>query len=217
MNLFTGKRLKYLIGSDSVPMMQYPGYSVEVGYDCYDRPYGPAIKYCNLFDENNTGSYGPYLNTSDTAAQYQEGQIDPKGLGWHKNLEDQFNKALSAGFRFLELDNPDAYDLEDVIKVIDWARSLGFRIIAKNPGICTGDKEQYVSKTEAIIVERDAGSPTDMEGLRDSPSKVVWFVSFGDGLSWAKKTASEINKKGLANMFVSYSEKGEYEVSEDIE
>ena len=36
------------------------------------------IAYCNLFNERR---YGPYLNNSDTAKQYNEGQIDPQGAG----------------------------------------------------------------------------------------------------------------------------------------
>ena len=82
---------------------------------------GIAIAYCNLFDEENTGKYGPYLHTSDTAEQYGEGQIDPKGPGWEKNLRQQFQRRKRQGFSYIELDNPDAYSVEDVLGAIDLA------------------------------------------------------------------------------------------------
>jgi len=31
---------------------------------------GVSIAYCNLFDETNSRRYGPYLQTSDTAVEY---------------------------------------------------------------------------------------------------------------------------------------------------
>ena len=100
--------------------------------------HGVSIAYCNLFDEHNTGHYGPYLHSSDTAAEYNEGQIDPRGPGWEKNLREQFERRRNQGFEYIELDNPDAYSIKDVIGAIDLAASYGLKVIAKNPGLMEG-------------------------------------------------------------------------------
>jgi hypothetical protein len=129
-----GKPLRYLIGTEA----SGPGRDdvvTEVSYDT-DQPaiHGISIAYCNLFDEHNTGHYGPYLHSSDTAAEYNEGQIDPRGPGWEKNLREQFERRKHHGFEYVELDNSDAYSIEDVIGAIDLAASYGLKVIAKNPG-----------------------------------------------------------------------------------
>jgi len=62
------------------------GEIVEVGYDwSKPLPAGITIAYCNLFNEKYSeqskqlrDEYGPYLKTSDTAAEYGEGQIPSK-------------------------------------------------------------------------------------------------------------------------------------------
>lgn len=214
MNIFDGQRLKYLIGSNGVPT-QHKGYVVEVPYDCYDRPVGLSIKYCNLFDEKNTGKYGPYMHSSSTAREYDEGQISPQGEGWDRNIREQLEKALSSGFRYIELDNPDAYHLDkDIFPVIRKANEMGFGVIAKNPAICRGNKKAYIDMCEAIIVEKDCGTPEQHESIRGD--KTVWFVAFEDGRDWANLTAHHIHEKGYKNMFVSYSPRGEYVSSIDI-
>src|SRR5262245_57304809 len=74
-NPLEGKPLRYRIGTDEHSDGS-EGEIVEVSYNSTVKPQrGLAIKYVNLFDENNTGAYGPYLATSDTSAQYNEGQI----------------------------------------------------------------------------------------------------------------------------------------------
>ena len=76
-NALVGKPLRYLIGADGNHAGE-PGTITEVGYDAARKPrHGIGVKYANLFDEKNSGRYGPYLEPSDTAAQYSEGQIDP--------------------------------------------------------------------------------------------------------------------------------------------
>ena len=132
----------------------------EVAYSAAPVKRGISIAYCNLFDEHNTRRYGPYLRTSDTAAQYNEGQIDPRGPGWEKNLREQFDRRKKQGFEYIELDNPDAYSIKDVIGAI----------VEKGAG-GAGDMD---------ALRRKAGKP-------ELP---VWFVAFGSGRAWAGNVAS---------------------------
>ena len=210
-----GKPLRYLIGTDA----SGPGNEdvvTEVSYDTAEPArHGISIAYCNLFDEHNTGHYGPYLHSSDTAAEYNEGQIDPRGPGWEKNLREQFERRRSHGFEYVELDNPDAYSIKDVIGAIDLAASYGLKVIAKNPGLMEGADaaRAYVAHPNVygIIVERDAGGAGDMEALRrkaGKPALPVWFVAFGSGRAWATDIANAA--KHHRNMGVTYSSAGEY-------
>src|SRR3981081_890208 len=75
--------------------------------------------------------YAPYLKTSDTAEDYGEGQIDPRGPGWRRNLTEQFERRKKQGFEYVELDNPDAYAVADVVSAVDLAASHGLKVIAK--------------------------------------------------------------------------------------
>src|SRR6476659_5255542 len=97
-NPLEGKPLRNLIGIDFSGRSD-EGEITEVSYNT-TKPTacGISVQYCNLFDEENTGRYGPYLHTSDTAAQYGEGQIDPHGPGWEKNLREQFERRSKQGF-----------------------------------------------------------------------------------------------------------------------
>ena len=214
-----GKRLRYLIGTEA----SGPGRDDEVTEVSYSTTQparrGISIAYCNLFDEHNTGRYGPYLHTSDTAAEYNEGQIDPRGPGWEKNLREQFERRKKQGFEYIELDNPDAYSIKDVIGAIDLAASYGLKVIAKNPGLMEGGATAYVAHPNVygIIVERDAGGAGDMDALRrkaGKPTLPVWFVAFGVGRAWAGDVANAA--KHYPNMSVSYSSAGEYGNSIDI-
>jgi hypothetical protein len=214
-NPLEGKLLRYLIGTEG-PVSGSHDTVIEVAYDVGRPPAkGLAIAYCNLFDEENTGKYAPYLHTSDTAEQYSEGQIDPKGPGWEKNLREQFERGKRQGFTYIELDNPDAYAVEDVLGAIDLAATYGLRVIAKNPGLMDGDTTPYVAHPNVfgIIVEKDAG----MDALRNKagkPTLPVWFVAFGDGRTWADEiaTAAADHK----NMGVTYSSHGEYGNAIDV-
>ncbi len=197
----------------------------EPGYDAPRPNVGEAFAYVNLFDqrdsydkESNTGKYGPYLSATDTAEEYDEGVIDPEGDGWDRNLREQFQLRKEQGYRYVELDNPDAYKLPDVMQATALAETYGLGVIAKNAGLVKGGA-QWVAHPNVygIIIERDAGSPSEMDELRRAtgkPDLPCWFVSFGSGRSWANNMAAEA--KPYVNMFVTYSSRGEYGSSEDI-
>jgi hypothetical protein len=212
-NPFAGKRLAYLIGAEVFPASSRvrPPFIVETSYD---TNVGGHIAYCNLFDEKNSGKYAPYLHSSDTAAQYQEGQIDPKGEGFLRNLKDQLDRRQAwGGFTCVELDNPDAYDTKDVLNAYNYAMMRGFSIIAKNPGICQPDPVGMVahSSVVGIIVEKDCGDPKGMDLLRRKAGKPilpVWFVCFGSGKRWGASIAGDC--KLFVNMYATYSSQGEY-------
>jgi hypothetical protein len=206
MNL--NRPLKYLIGSNFEWFASDPKFIVECGYDGTKAD----IAYCNLFDEKNSGQYGPYKHDSDTAADYGEGEIDPSGPGWEKNLRTQFERRQRQRFRYIELDNPDAYSIDDILGAIDLASAYGLDVIAKNPGLLAGESAiQYVQKCKGIIVEKDAGTPDSMAALRHSDIP-VWFVAFGDGLSWIQNL--DVTKH--PNMYKSYSRHGEYTDYEEL-
>jgi hypothetical protein len=218
-NLLTGRPLRYLIGAST----SGPGRDDEVTVVSYSATEpvkrGISIAYCNLFDENNTGRFGPYLHTSDTAAQYNEGQIDPRGPGWEKNLREQFERRKKQGFEYIELDNPDAYSVKDVIGAIDLAATYGLKVIAKNPILMEGGATSYVAHRNVygVIVERGAGNPDNMDALRrkaGKPTLPIWFVAFGAGRAWAGSTANAA--KHYRYMGVTYSSAGEYGNAIDI-
>jgi hypothetical protein len=214
-----GKPLRYLIGTDA-PGDGRDGEIVECGYDVTRPPgRGIAVKYCNLFDEEASGKYGPYLHTSDTAAQYHEGQIDPRGEGWRRNLAEQLARACAQGFRIVELDNPDAYAVADVVGAVELAAGHGLDVIAKNPLLIDGDPVPYLAHpaVTGVIVERGAGNPADMHALRcraGKPALPVWFVSFGAGRAWAGDVARIA--RPFREMRVTHSSRGEYASSEDV-
>jgi hypothetical protein len=227
MNL-EGKALRYLIGGDD-NMAGQDDEVIEFSFDAEAPPKrGIGIKYCNLLDEKydakkKSGQYGPYAKPSDVAKGYGEGQIDPNGPGWMKNLTDQFGRAKSQGFQLVELDNPDSYDIKNVLQAIDLAASYGLAVIAKNPGLMEGSKAQqaYVGHKNVvgIIVEKDAGTPQEMDNLRravQKPSLPVWFVFFGKGK--AKTQADDVAQSAtpFKNMGVTYSTVGEYKNATDL-
>jgi hypothetical protein len=219
-----GKQLRYLIGGDDSAQGKVDEIT-ELGFDAEESPkHGIGIKYCNLFDEKydakkKTGNYGPYLGGTDVSGKYGEGQIDPAGAGWNKNLNEQFARAKAQGFTYIELDNPDAYAVKDVVGAVDRAETYGLKVVAKNPGLVEGDRKSYVAHRNVvgIIVEKDAGTPDEMDALRRSAGKAtlpVWFVAFGGGKAWADKTAQAAAK--YRNMGVTYSTKGEYANATDV-
>ena len=218
-NALTGRPLRYLIGAST----SGPGRDDDVTVVSYNATEpvrrGISIAYCNLFDERNTGKYGPYLHTSDTASQYNEGQIDPRGPGWEKNLREQFERRRKQGFAYIELDNPDAYAVNDVIGAIELAASYGLKVIAKNPALMERGAASYVAHPNVygVIVERGAGNPDDMDVLRKKagkPDLPVWFVAFGSGRAWAGSVANAA--KRYRGMGVTYSSAGEYGNAIDI-
>jgi hypothetical protein len=168
----------------------------------------------HLFDEENSGRFGPYLRTSDTAAQYGEGQIDAAGPDFEKNLREQFLRRKARGFQYIELDNSDAYRLKDVMRAIDLAASYGFKVIAKNPGLMAKeDSLAYIAHPSIVgmIVEKDAGDAMSMDLLRRQANRhtlPVWFVAFGGDRKWAENIAR--SAAGYNYMGVTYSSAGEY-------
>ena len=218
-NPLAGRRLRYLIGCDA-DVTGKDGEVFVVGYDV-DRPplYGIGVGYCNLFDENHTGKYGPYLHSSDTAARYREGQIDPRGPGFERNLREQLGRRKAQGFSYVELDNPDAYSIATSVRAIELARAYGLGVVAKNPGLMEGDASLILRQGNVYgaIVEQDAGDPHGMEKLRRAaarPALPVWFVSFGAGRGWAERVAADAAE--YSSMSVTYSSAGEYGNSIDV-
>ena len=215
----SGMLMDYLIGNSN-PQIGKSDRVTVVGYDIDFLPrYGIGAGYCNLFEEaGRTGKYGPYLDSSDTAHEYGEGQIDPEGSGWMLNLSSQFRRRQKSGFKYVELDNPDAYRTKYVNSAVSMASEYGLRVLAKNPGICE-NPVSYVSHQNiyGIIVERGAGTPSTMDALRTlagRPELPVWFVFFGSGKKVAEETARLA--KRYVNMSVTYSSLGEYGSSEDV-
>lgn len=219
-----GKPLRYLIGGDD-SVDGKDDEVIELSFDADAPPKrGIGIKYCNLLDENydankKTGKYAPYATASDVAKQYGEGQIDPNGPGWKKNLTDQFTRAKSQGFLYIELDNPDSYSIEPVLGAIDLAQTHGLKVIAKNPGLMDEDAKRYVAHPNVfgIIVEKDAGTPEQMDALRRAagkPTLPVWFVYFGKGKAQADAHAAAA--KSFKNIGVTYSTVGEYKNAADL-
>jgi hypothetical protein len=225
-NPLAGKKLRYKIGADS-PGKGTSGEIVEVGYD-WEKPLpeGISIAYCNLFNEKYSEQsrkereeYGPYLRGSDTAKDYGEGQIDPRGPGWRRNLVEQFERRREQGFEYIELDNPDAYSVADVVGAVEMAEQHGLKVIAKNPGLMEGDPLPYVGHRNVygIIVEKGAGDASAMDALRQragKPDLPVWFVFFDrrkgseGGKNAARQAASAAQR--FANMHVTHSPDGEY-------
>jgi hypothetical protein len=222
----SGKKLRYMIGAEN-PGKGRSGEILEVSYDwSKPLPAGITVAYCNLFNEkyseqneNQRVAYGPYLKTSDTAQEYGEGQIDPRGPGWRRNLTEQFERRKRQGFEYIELDNPDAYSVADVIDAVELAASYGLKVIAKNPKLMQTDALPYVAHPNVygIIVEKDAGDAHDMDVLRQragKPDLPVWFVFFDEkprqtaGKTAAKEAAALAQQ--YASMQVTYSPDGEY-------
>lgn len=214
MNELAGKEFRYLIGTDE------PGFGADtaitvVGYDVHKpMAQGISVGYCNLFDEKNSGRYTPYLHTSDTASQYDEGQIDPNGQGWVHNLTEQFERRRGRGFKYIELDNPDAYDIEDVSGAIDRAATYGLSVLAKNP-ILTGYAKRYLEHPNIVgaIVEKDCGAPGQMDNYRKlagKPELPIWFVAFGNGRKWIYDMSDICYQKQYLQMSCYFSTKGEY-------
>ena len=220
-NPLGGMNLHYLIGH-SKPGSGTAGTITEVGYG-HNKPVanGISIGYCNLFDEIK-GKHGPYLKPTTTSSNYNEGVIDPKGPGWKKNLHEQFSSRQKNGFKYIELDNPDAYNVKNVLGAVDMAKSYGLGVVAKNPLAMKTkeDAKKYVAHPNiyGIIVEKDDYvTPAKLDELRKAagkPDLPVWFVGYGNGKKWAEKMAG--SAKDFKNMGVTYSTKGEYDNAQDL-
>ena len=217
-----GLPLDYLIGADG-PQSGKGDLITETPYGV--RPAaggGCSIAYCNLRrEEGEPAEYGPYLPHDDIYHQYHEGRPDPAGHGFERNILEQLDRCKELGHTLVEQDNPDSYPLYAVLRGLDLAQQRGLGVVAKNPGLLKDGALDYVAHQNVfgIIVEKDCGSPQEMEALRrraNKPDLPVWFVSFGDGRSWAREAAQDIQVAGYANMGVTYSGSGEYGNSEDV-
>ena len=216
-----GRPLDYLIGTDG----PQPGAAERITETSYGAPparAGISIAYCNLRCEHGElDAYQPYLPHDDIYAQYGEGRPDPAGPGFGRNITEQLDRARQLGHTLVEEDNPDSYPLDAVKLGIDLAQQRGLGVIAKNPWLMKDGALSYAQHPNVfgIIVEKDCGTPAQMDGLRcnaGKPALPVWFVSYGDGRDWAAVTAREIEAARYANMSVTYSSKAEYENSDDV-
>jgi len=231
-NPLNGKPLRYLIGADRVGMGK-PDAITEVGYDIDKQlSYGITAAYCNLFNEkydeqseDERKQFGPYLHKSDVAKAYNEGQIDPNGIGWDHNLRTQLARRKASRFPYIELDNADAYEIDVVLAAVQMAwKEYGLRVFAKNPGnFSDEDALAYIKHpgVYGVIVEKDCGTPGKMQELRKAADKLdmpVWFVFFDhhgnyEGRYAAFETSQQVK---YINMSVSYSAIGEYVSSTDV-
>jgi hypothetical protein len=134
-------------------------------------------------------------------------------------IAEQFERRKRQSFEYIELDNPDAYSVADVVEAVDLASSYGLKVIAKNPKLMEGDPLPYVAHPNVygIIVEKGAGNAHDMHELREraaKPNLPVWFVFFDEhprhtaGKAAAKEAAALGQQ--YASMYVTYSPGGEY-------
>src|SRR6202045_422944 len=213
-NPLAGRPLDYLIGGDG-PQAGKDGRSTETSYGVRPAARGISISYCNLGrGAGEPAAYGPYLSHDDIYRQYHEGRPDPAGQGFERNIVEQLDRCRELGHTLVEQDNPDSYPLTAVMRGLDLAQQRGLGVVAKNPGLLKDGALDYVAHQDVlgIIVEKDCGTPEEMDALRrraDKPDLPVWFVSFGDGHSWARETAQDIQAAGYANMGVTYSGSGE--------
>lgn len=141
---------------------------------------------------------------------------------WLENLCVQFDHARGLGYDYVELKNSDHFGIDDVVKAINVAADYRLKVIAKNPAR-VGPRESnaaitYVAHPNVfgMIVERNAGSPEQMNVLRAKAGKggaiPVWFIF--DGSLGANQCAQQILAGKFRGMGVTYSAKpGAYENS----
>jgi hypothetical protein len=220
-NPLFGMPLDYLIGADG-PQGGTAGRITETPFGARPAAAGSSVAYCNLrCEDGEPDEFGPYLPHDDIFAQYKEGRPDPQGQGFQRNIVEQLDRCRQLGHTLVEEDNPDSYELPAVMLGIDLAQQRGLGVVAKNPGLMKDGAPTYVAHPNVfgIIVEKDCGTPAQMDDLRRNagkPDLPVWFVSFGDNRSSARRLAKAITSAGFVNMGVTYSAQGEYESSEDI-
>ena len=220
-NSLAGMALDYLIGADG-PQRGKEGRITETPFEEGPAQRGLSIAYCNLRREDGEPpEFGPYLPHDDIFEQFGEGRPDPAGPGFLRNIVEQFDRCKALGHTLVEEDNPDSYDLPAVMRGVDLAQQRGLGVIAKNAHLLGPGAQTYVAHPNVfgIIVEKDCGTPAEMDQLRrgaGKPDLPVWFVSFGDGRDSAEQAARAITSARFANMGVTHSREGEYESSEDI-
>jgi hypothetical protein len=225
--------LSYLIGADDRAPVQ-EGRVFEFSYDAgrghiaYRNLRDEKGRYRNLAEANERGPYRPYLPPDDITAQYGEYCPDPRnGDGFIVNVSQQLWSAHHQGARWVEWDNPDTWllDLTDVLIAHSCAAAYGLETIAKNP-VFVNDPELYLAHPSITmaICEHDSTQGSDvMESLRNAvrkPLLPVRFVAYvdddEDGTAWALDVADNIRSKGIRNMGVTISRRGEYTTAEDL-
>ena len=148
----------------------------------------------------------------------------PAEPGWRRNLTEQFERRKKHGFAYMELDNPDAYSVTDVVAAVDLAESYGLKVIAKNPGLMEGDPLPYVAhpNVHGIIVEKGAVIRTTWTRCGGAPASRTcrsgsFFFDARKGREAGKKAAAQTAgiAKQYRGMHVSYSPGGEYTRSMD--
>lgn len=236
--------LDYLIGAgDEVLLDRVWGRVTSVAYGVGRPRVGDAVAYCNaLAEQGEPARYGPYLRRprGSTATQYNEGVPNPRGRGWERNLRDQFEMRVMQGHDKIEIDNPDAFSIETVVRAMDLAAEHDLWIFAKNPMLGNptrdGGEDVEFSEEKAVlvlrhprvvgsIVERGCGDPVGMDRLRrlvGKPMLPIRFVCFdlgasgGPGLRWGTDVASAARR--LVNVGVTYSGHAEeYGASRDLQ
>lgn len=219
-NPLAGKRMRYLIGADAKTILRGLAYDqvTVIPYD-WDGAYLPPspVGYCNLYWQEGAPDCAPYLDGTDTSEEYHERVIDPTGSGFGKNLLWQFERWQKIGVTYIELDNPDGYQIGAVLAALKLAESYGFKVIAKNPGLFYPTCVEYVAQCHGIISEKGAG-PTELDQIRRDagfPDMPVWFVAYGSlGQLWARQLY--VLTTNFKNMGVTLSPGDEYTEAEDI-
>lgn len=210
---------RYLIAVDD-QIEGKEGEIFEMGLHGVRPKRGKFFLYKNLLVQEDFSKYGPYVASSDTAAEYGERVLDTNGAGWQAWLRIQCEDAVRKGAIGIEWDNPDSYRLIDVMWAITYA-SINYKlqVIGKNPLICDWDPVLYIRHpaVTAVVVEKGCGNPKDMDDLRrkcGKPNLLVVFVAFEGGKAWIHETALLASK--YSNMWCTYSPRGEYETAEDV-
>lgn len=214
-----GFPLRYLIGANRV--VAEPHVFTMVPWMEAAEGVGLIGGYCNLFDEEDSGDFGPYLRKGHTAAEWHEGQIDPAGPGWEANLDEQFVVRRRQFIRIVELDNSDSYDWPAVKSAYDYAYSSGLHVIAKNPCLCE-DPELMVRHPACVgvITEANCGSPIEVRDLlRRARIDLMphWYVTDAAHKGWADHMARQIVGNGMKGAGVTYSTmSGEWQYNDAV-
>lgn len=221
-NPLAGHRMRYMIGASGDTLIGVSsGDIVVLPYDYeHDVSWAPLsyVGYCNLYWQEGAPDCGPYLESTETDEEYGERVIDPAGSGFLKNLVWQFERWQKIGVTYIELDNPDGYDIYTALSAITIAESYGLKVIAKNPGLFYPACVKYVARCHGIISENGAGDPNLLHHIRREsgfPDMPVWFVANGKlGEEWCNRL--KVGTLGRTNMGVTLSRGGEYTEAEDI-
>lgn len=223
MNDLAGKRLRYLIGADATTLRGEPGAITMVPYGEPRVLEGVSAGYCNAYDQEGNGAYGPYTFDTDVSERYGERVVHPSVLS--RLLEAQFSKRRKQVFDLIEIDNTDAYPIGAVLAGVSLAMTLGLRVLAKNPTLRSWPEGVELLAHEnvaGIIAEYDANPFMVLQMCTDAgkPDLPLWFVAHGrEEHAWittiARKAATT---RGLAHIGATWSrESGEREYADSVD